>query len=122
MDGYEPLAAVLKSLAHPVRLQILEVLRAEEACVCHLEAMLGQRQAYISQQLMNLRDAGLVTDRREGMNVFYSLADDSIHALLDAAQETANSLGEREMSFSLPYNPEDRPCPCPKCETAAVVG
>jgi len=121
-DGTERLAAIMKSLAHPVRLQIVEVLRTEEACVCHLEARLGQRQAYISQQLMKLRDAGLVTDRRDGMNVFYSLADETIGLLLDTAQHTAASLSEEEVTFSLPFGPEDRPCPCPKCETTAIPG
>ena len=85
MNGYETSASILKALSHPVRLQILTVLRDEEACVCHLESFLGQRQAYISQQLMKLRDAGLVTDRRDGMNVFYRLTNEAVEPLLDAA-------------------------------------
>ena len=84
MDGYDQVAEIGKALGHPVRLQILQVLREEEACVCHLEAILGQRQAYISQHLMRLREAGLVVDRREGMNVFYSLANEAIGSLLGA--------------------------------------
>ena len=52
MDGYEQTAEMMKALSHPTRLQILEVLSEEgESCVCHLENRLGQRQAYISQQL-----------------------------------------------------------------------
>jgi DNA-binding transcriptional ArsR family regulator len=43
-----------KALAHPVRLQILDMLRSGEVCVCHMETALGKRQAYISQQLMVL--------------------------------------------------------------------
>ncbi|MEW6406696.1 MAG: permease [Chloroflexota bacterium] len=45
-------------LMHPARLGILDLLREGEACVCHMEAVFGYRQAYISQQLMVLRDAG----------------------------------------------------------------
>ena len=58
MSQYQLTATIMKALVHPVRLQILQVLRDGEACVCHLEAVLNQRQAYISQQLMRLRDAG----------------------------------------------------------------
>lgn len=74
-----------KAMAHPVRLQILDMLRQREICVCHLEAVLKKRQAYISQQLMVLREAGLVETRKEGLRVFYRLVDDQTGELLDAA-------------------------------------
>ncbi len=54
------LPRVFKILGQPVRLQILLILNTGEECVCHIEAILGIRQASISQQLMVLRDAGLV--------------------------------------------------------------
>jgi DNA-binding transcriptional ArsR family regulator len=73
-----------KALAHPVRLQILDMLRSGEVCVCHMEAALGKRQAYISQQLMVLRDAGLVEARKDGLSVFYRLIDDVVFDLLEA--------------------------------------
>ena len=76
MTHYDALAVRFKALAHPVRLQILDMLRSGEACVCHMETALGKRQAYISQQLMVLRDAGLVDARRDGLQVFYRLTDD----------------------------------------------
>jgi ArsR family transcriptional regulator len=119
MDGFEHLAGLLKALGHPVRLQILHVLREEEACVCHLEAVLGQRQAYISQQLMRLRDAGLVADQRDGMNVYYRIVDDRLGLLLDAAQKfvcTVITKGE-DMSFDLGDSDN---CGCPKCERSPV--
>lgn len=118
MDGYDRTAAVLKALAHPVRLQIVAVLRQEEACVCHLETVLHQRQAAISQHLACLRDAGLVVDRREGMHVFYTLRDESIGVLVDAAQHTAVSLGKADAgplvfrSFAAPHPG----CTCPRCQ------
>lgn len=125
MDGYERLAEIAKVLGHPTRLQILQVLRVEEACVCHLEAILGQRQAYISQHLMRLREAGLVVDRREGMNVFYALADESLGELLDELQETAAALGGAVgETLVFPTSLESRPvaCTCPKClERDSVV-
>lgn len=83
--SYDDAAACFKALGHPARLQILDALRHGEVCVCHIEAMLGQRQAYISQQLMLLREAGLVESRKEGMRVFYRLTCDLVNDLLDAA-------------------------------------
>jgi DNA-binding transcriptional ArsR family regulator len=78
MNGYLKMSGLLKALGHPVRLRILQELRQQEACVCHLEAVLRQRQAYISQQLMRLREAGLVEDRREGMTGSSSGSDRAV--------------------------------------------
>ena len=74
---------LLKALGHPVRLQIVDILRRGEICVCHIEAVLGRRQAYISQQLMVLREAGLVEYRKDGLQVFYRLANPVADELLD---------------------------------------
>jgi DNA-binding transcriptional ArsR family regulator len=119
MDGYKRQGLLMKALAHPARLQILEVLRRDgECCVCHLENILCQRQAYISQQLSRLREAGLVVDRRDGLNVFYSLADDSISRLLDVTRQSATDLaalnGEK-LSFRQLEHDESCPCTCPNC-------
>ena len=59
MTQYANRAQIFKALAYRARLHILEALEQEEACVCHLEALLGLRQAYISQHLALLRQAGL---------------------------------------------------------------
>lgn len=55
------IADLFRLLGQPVRLRILLAIGTGEACVCHLEAHLGLRQALISQYLMVLRDAGLAT-------------------------------------------------------------
>ncbi len=83
MIDYERESARFKALGHPVRLQILDLLRRGEACVCHMELELDKRQAYISQQLMVLRESGLVEARKEGMKVFYNLADERLGDLLE---------------------------------------
>jgi DNA-binding transcriptional ArsR family regulator len=70
-EAYAFLAGLGQAMAHPTRLHILEALARREACVCHLTALLGQRQAHVSQHLRVLKDAGLVTDRREGQMVYY---------------------------------------------------
>ncbi len=120
MSGFSNIAELMKALAHPVRLQILEVLEEEgEACVCHLESRLNQRQAYISQQLGRLRQAGLVEDRRDGLNVYYALTSVAVAQLLDQAKQVASAISKAngdEIAFEIirPAHPEI--CTCPKCE------
>jgi DNA-binding transcriptional ArsR family regulator len=124
MDGYDRLAVITKALGHPTRLKILEVLRQEEACVCHMEAILGQRQAYISQQLTRLREAGLVIDRRDGSNVFYALADDSVAPLLDQVKQTALAIAAQSgdhLALDMPDHDCGCACTCPKCEAKRIV-
>ena len=120
MNGHEQMAVLMKALGHPTRLQILEVLAREgESCVCHLEHRLGQRQAYISQQLARLRDAGLVIDRREGLNIFYDLVDASIEDALKTAKQTAVTLAEargESIAFREALGDPSTACPCPKCQ------
>ncbi len=101
---------LFKTLSHPARLRILEILRGGEECVCHMEATLGYRQAYLSQQLAVLRDAGIVEVRRDGWNIYYRVILPEIYTLLDAANLLA---GE-----SVPSRRQNTPgCPCPKCNS-----
>ena len=108
LPPYDAYAQIFKVLNHPARLAILDILRDGEHCVCHMEAHLGYRQAYISQQLMVLREAGLIQDRRDGWNVFYRAAEPRVFAVLDAVQQMFPSkpslLARRGVS-----------CSCPKC-------
>jgi ArsR family transcriptional regulator len=80
-----------------------------------MEAVLGYRQAYISQQLMVLRDAGLVQDRREGWNIFYRVTDARVFAVLDAAQNMTSGAKKTARRKST----QDVSCPCPKCNPVA---
>jgi DNA-binding transcriptional ArsR family regulator len=81
---HAPQTDFLKAISHPTRLAILEVLRDDEQCVCHVEAMPGQRQGSISQQLMILREAGLVDIRRDGLNIYYRVVKQQVFQVLDA--------------------------------------
>jgi DNA-binding transcriptional ArsR family regulator len=82
---------IFKSLTHPVRISILDILRDGEHCVCHMEAYLGFRQSYISQQLSVLREAGLIQDRRDGWNIFYRVVEPRIYEVLDAVRRITGS-------------------------------
>ncbi|MBN8903085.1 MAG: winged helix-turn-helix transcriptional regulator, partial [Rhodospirillales bacterium] len=65
--------AVLRTLANPTRLRIVMHLLQGEAAVSQIEQALGLRQPNLSQQLAELRDAGVVTSRREAKSVIYAL-------------------------------------------------
>ncbi|HHZ09515.1 MAG TPA: winged helix-turn-helix transcriptional regulator [Rhizobiales bacterium] len=74
----------LKSLSHPIRLVILCRLSEGGANVGELEELLDIPQAAVSKQLARLRDDGLVTARREGRSVVYSLADSRTQRIVGA--------------------------------------
>ena len=119
MQDYDSQVEVFKALAHPARLQILELLRHEPACVCHLMAVLDRTQPYVSQQLAVLRDAGLVIDDKQGLNVFYQVRDRRIYELIDRVRGMLSlAAGEpgvpREGATAGPVRLAE--CPCPKCQ------
>jgi ArsR family transcriptional regulator len=105
---------LLRALAHPIRLQILDILKEGECCVCHLTTVLKQRQPYVSQQLMVLREARLVLDRKEGVIVYYRLADQHLVALMESAREMLRATGCQVERVAIPVAPVSG-CPCPKC-------
>jgi DNA-binding transcriptional ArsR family regulator len=116
VPDYRRLSERFKLLAHPERLRILDALRRDAECVCHLEALLGKPQPYVSQQLRVLREANLIVDEKDGLNVFYRLVDEEMIAWLDA------SLGPVEGDHpDMARHKKVIACPCPKCETAVSV-
>ncbi len=112
MDGQSAISinTLFQTLSVPPRLEILLAIGEAEACVCHLEAALGYRQAYISQHLMALREANLLATRRDGRYIFYRLADPRI---LDVLTLVGEMLGQpvdtRAMTLTA--------CECPNCVT-----
>jgi DNA-binding transcriptional ArsR family regulator len=107
-----PLAETFRLMGQPVRIQILLTLATEEACVCHIEAALGIRQAVISQHLMVLRDAGLVAANRDGRNIFYRLAKPGLYAAICQVAVVAGVPADALEQFSRRPLPD---CPCPRC-------
>ena len=113
LDLAEKAAQLLHLLGQAERLSILLAIGNGEACVCHLEAALGLRQAYISQHLMTLRQAGVVTARRDGRNIFYRLETPD---LLDLIHQTGRLAGLPETELLFPAHPAVLGnCPCPHC-------
>lgn len=108
--SYERQVQLFKLLTHPVRLAILDILHDGEHCVCHMEAYLGYRQAYISQQVAVLREAGLIQDRRDGWNIFYRVTEPGIFSVLDTIRKMTGQ-------ETIPLQKEGVICPCPHCSS-----
>ncbi len=123
IEDYSAQVELLKALAHPTRLQILDILRTEAACVCHLTAVLRKPQPYVSQQIAVLRDAGLVIDDRLGLNVFYQVRDRRVYELVDQLRTMLSSrVPDRgDERARAPIGPVRLAgCPCPKCQRRAA--
>ncbi|HUE98944.1 MAG TPA: metalloregulator ArsR/SmtB family transcription factor [Anaerolineales bacterium] len=103
----EQIAAPLAAIASPQRIAILLLIGKGEACVCHLEVVLGKRQAYISQHLMALRNANIITARREGRFIYYRLANPSLLTLIRDAGRITN------VDITPPSSTAT--CSCPNC-------
>ena len=81
------LTELFRIFGDSTRIRILYVLFEAEMCVCDIAALLGMTQSAISHQLRALKNAKLVTSRREGKTVFYSLADDHVKTIIDQGLE-----------------------------------
>lgn len=81
------LVAGFHALSDPTRIEVVELLREGERCVCELMDHLDAAQSRLSFHLKVLREAGLVTDRREGRWVYYTLNADAFGVLEDYVAE-----------------------------------
>ncbi len=109
----EKLARILRAVSSSSRIKILAGIGRGEACVCHLESLLNMRQAYISQQLMEMRDVDLLETRRDGRYIFYRLSEPQF---LDSLLEIGELFGIPATDFNklIPSTPNPD-CPCPHC-------
>lgn len=70
---YEQMAGVMKAMAHPTRLYILDQLNEREHCVCELQELIGVDMSTVSRHLSVLKQAGIIGSRKENNQVFYNL-------------------------------------------------
>ena len=87
MSTLEIKANILKVLAHPIRLQIIEKLRTHDSlCVCKLNEDVNFSQSNLSQHLRILRDSGILTAEKKGSWMHYSIKNRNILSILDALE------------------------------------
>ena len=84
------IADLFKIFGDPTRMKIIWCLEGRELCVCDISNILGMTKSAISHQLSVLRQSNLVKFRRDGKNIYYSLADEHIRQIIDAGTEHVN--------------------------------
>lgn len=87
----ERAAEILKTVAHPVRLQIVDLLDKGEQTVTSLCRLLGAQQPYVSQQLNLMKAKGVLGSRRSGNQVYYVLADPRVAKIIQCVREQADA-------------------------------
>ncbi len=70
---YKHKAQIIKAMGHPSRLMMIDALAEGEKCVCELQQLVGSDMSTVSKHLSVLRNAGIVDDRKQGLQVYYSL-------------------------------------------------
>lgn len=95
---YQARAKVIKALAHPTRLFIVDQIAKEERCVCDLTQMIGADMSTVSKHLSVLKDAGVVTDEKRGLMVFYRLRVPCILNLFGCIEGVLKSNAEAQVA------------------------
>ena len=80
---------ILKALADPTRLKIVELLKQGEICACKFVPLTKKAQPTVSQHLKILDNAGIIKSRKEGKMIFYSVVDSRIFDLIKIAKEVS---------------------------------
>ena len=120
----ERTALIAQALAHPIRLEILQIIGEDGAYFMHIASILNRPQANLSQHLMVLREAGLVEAEREGMTVCYHLTDpgllDLLNNLYTFAERNAR-VGEFSLNRCCQRGRANRhECHCPRCKEKII--
>ena len=84
-------AEILKTLGHPIRLKIIEVLISNKSCVKNIWETLGLPQATVSQHLVSLKNKGIVSCKRDGVMMCYQLSDKRIERIFNELKDYSNS-------------------------------
>jgi DNA-binding transcriptional ArsR family regulator len=89
---YEAKARMMKALAHPTRLFMVEELAKGERCVCELRDMVGADISTVSKHLARLKAAGIVADDKRGLQVFYRLETPCVLGFFDCVEQVQGAI------------------------------
>jgi len=93
---FEARAAIIKAMAHPTRLFIVDELSRGERCVCELTEMIGADMSTVSRHLAVLKAVGIVTDDKRGSQVFYALAVPCILSFFNCVESVIRANVDRQ--------------------------
>jgi ArsR family transcriptional regulator len=96
---YEARARIVKALAHPTRLFIVDELAKGERCVNELTAMIGADMSTVSKHLTVLRNVGVIVDEKRGLQVFYSLRTPCIMKFFGCLETVMKTVAEEQMAL-----------------------
>jgi len=94
---YEARARIIKALAHPARLLIVDELAKQTLCVCDIRERVGSDLSTVSKHLSVLRNAGIVEDEKRGSQVFYSLRCTCVTAFFTCAEKVLETTAKDHM-------------------------
>lgn len=84
--GNQLIANVFKALAHPIRLQIIKLLKEKPLCVCEILPSLESEQSNTSQHLTVLKNQGIVDSRKDGNMVIYKINSPEVYKMIEIAE------------------------------------
>jgi ArsR family transcriptional regulator len=96
---FEARAAVIKAMAHPTRLFIVDELSRGERCVCELTEMIGADTSTVSRHLSILKGAGIVKDDKRGSQVYYNLRVPCVLNFFDCVESVLKSHAEEYLDY-----------------------
>ena len=100
---YESRAKIIKAMAHPTRLFIVdELAKNGERCVCELTEMVGADMSTVSRHLAMLKNAGIIEDQKRGQQVYYSLRVQCITSFFECVESVmkCNALDHQRLLVS----------------------
>ena len=95
---YQVRAKIVKAMAHPSRLFIIDQLAECERCVCELTDMIGADKSTVSKHLSVLKEAGIVEDEKRGLQVFYTLRVPCVTSLFTCVAAVVKSNVEAQLA------------------------
>lgn len=103
----ERAADILKTVAHPVRLQIIDFLENGEKTVTELCRHIGTQQPYMSQQLNLMKAKGILASRRNGNQVYYTIANLSVVKVIQCVRQQTSNQDAGAIGCASPYEVKD---------------
>jgi len=97
---FEARARIVKAMAHPTRLFIVDVLSRKERCVCELKDMIGVDMSTVSKHLAILKNAGIVSDVKRGSQVFYNLRCPCVLNFFDCVESVIRSTAITQLDLT----------------------
>jgi len=96
---FDARARVMKALAHPSRLFMVNELASKERCVCELAKLIGADMSTASKHLSILKAAGIVQDEKRGSQVYYSLRVPCVLKFMDCVEAVLKSSAEKVLAL-----------------------